>query len=145
MEPVRRMASHRGATPPGGKALNSIMLATGMALAAIVSFAAIFAIRRYANALGLLDAPNERSSHRVVTPRGGGLAIILGSVVGATALSWIGDGHSAGWVLFGAAALIGAVGFLDDRHNLSPVLRLSAQIAAAAVVIYSCGPLGALP
>ena len=33
-------------------------------------------IRRYALSTNLLDRPNERSSHTVPTPRGGGVAIV---------------------------------------------------------------------
>jgi len=116
-----------------------------MAVATIVSLLAIFPLRRYAGALGLLDAPNERSSHRVITPRGGGLAIVLASAVGALALWRLDSSHAAGWTLFAAAAVIAAIGFLDDRHNLSPVLRLIAQVSAAAFVVYAFTPLSTLP
>jgi UDP-N-acetylmuramyl pentapeptide phosphotransferase/UDP-N-acetylglucosamine-1-phosphate transferase len=36
---------------------------------------------RYALAQRLLDVPNARSSHSVVTPRGGGVAIVIGTLV----------------------------------------------------------------
>lgn len=35
-------------------------------------------LRRYALARSLMDVPNARSSHSVPTPRGGGVAIVLG-------------------------------------------------------------------
>ena len=34
-------------------------------------------LRRYALAASLLDIPNERSSHSLPTPRGGGVAIVI--------------------------------------------------------------------
>jgi Fuc2NAc and GlcNAc transferase len=115
------------------------------AIAAAASLLAIFPIRRHAALLGLLDAPNERSSHRVVTPRGGGLGIFLGTAAGALAMWWSGAAHSAVWMLFASAAILATIGFLDDRHNLSPGLRLFAQISAAAFIVRGFGPISALP
>ena len=41
---------------------------------ALLSLALTAVIRRYALARSLMDVPNERSSHKVPTPRGGGVA-----------------------------------------------------------------------
>ncbi|HEX7198868.1 MAG TPA: glycosyltransferase family 4 protein, partial [Dongiaceae bacterium] len=83
----------------------------------------------------ILDRPNERSSHRVPTPRGGGIA-----VVGSILLAWIvlalTDSVPSG--VFGVAlgaVLLAAVSWLDDLRGLSPVVRLLAQAAAVAVGI----------
>src|SRR5271170_3815482 len=78
----------------------------------------------------LLDRPNERSSHVIPTPRGGGIAI-----VGTVALAWLGlcaagvvNPVSAA-IALGMAALA-AVSWIDDLRGLSPGLRLLAQFAA---------------
>ena len=56
---------------------------TGLLLSALLTWLLIrHAIRRQ-----LLDHPNERSSHAVSTPRGGGLAIVLVSVGGVLVYS----------------------------------------------------------
>jgi Fuc2NAc and GlcNAc transferase len=89
-------------------------------------------VRRYALARAILDVPNERSSHRVPTPRGGGLAIVaavLGGIAAAAVLGWVP-------VRFAAAALGGGgavawVGWLDDRRRMSPWTRLVVQVGAA--------------
>ncbi len=80
-----------------------------------------------------LDRPNERSSHAIPTPRGAGLAQIVG---GAGALA------SIGWLpLSGLVALAGfsALGAADDLKPRPPILRLALQaaIAIAAVVLAS--------
>jgi UDP-N-acetylmuramyl pentapeptide phosphotransferase/UDP-N-acetylglucosamine-1-phosphate transferase len=81
----------------------------------------------------LLDHPNERSSHTVPTPRGGGIAVI-----GSMLLAWV-VLASAGLVapevsvMALAAGFLAAVCWIDDLRGLSPVLRLAAQ--AVAVVI----------
>jgi UDP-N-acetylmuramyl pentapeptide phosphotransferase/UDP-N-acetylglucosamine-1-phosphate transferase len=88
---------------------------------------------RYLAGRQILDRPNERSSHDVPTPRGGGIA-----VVGAVAAAWLtGLGFADGpvapdLVILAAAILLGAVCFLDDLRGLGPLPRLLAQIAAVA-------------
>ena len=83
--------------------------------------------------LDYLDRPNERSSHAIPTPRGAGLAQIVG---GAGALA------SSGWLpLSGLVALVGfsALGAADDLKPRPPILRLTLQtaIAIAAVALAS--------
>ncbi len=52
----------------------TLLLAIGCCCAAAVLTALV---RRYAVARAVVDLPNERSLHRVPTPRGGGLAVAL--------------------------------------------------------------------
>ena len=84
----------------------------------------------------VLDHPNERSSHRVPTPRGGGIA-----VVGSVLLAWtvLARGGSVPSGVFGialGAVLLAAVSWLDDLRGLSPVVRLLAQAAAVAIGLF---------
>ena len=118
----------------------------GAGVAAIVAGVATFAIRRYANALGLIDLPGERSSHRIATPRGGGVAIMLGTAAALAALSLLsGDDRSAAWTLFGIAALSGAAGLADDRFGLTPMTKLLAQIVVGVALLVFFGPVIELP
>ena len=87
----------------------------------------------------LLDRPNERSSHTVPTPRGGGIAVI-----GAVLLIWLAltiAGTLAPVLLLVPAATLGlaAVSWRDDLRGLSPLTRLVAQLAAVGI------GMGALP
>jgi UDP-N-acetylmuramyl pentapeptide phosphotransferase/UDP-N-acetylglucosamine-1-phosphate transferase len=81
----------------------------------------------------VLAQPNERSSHRVPTPIGGGIALVMALLLGWVALS------RAGWTTPGlgiipvATSLLAVVSWLDDLRDLSPGLRLLAQIAAVAL------------
>lgn len=108
-------------------------------LAALVAAVATVPICRYARALGLLDPPNERSSHRVITPRGGGLAIILAAVISLGLLSGLAP-LSAAWSLLAAGSLVGLVGAVDDRRGVPAWLRLIFHLGAAVMVVRALGP-----
>jgi UDP-N-acetylmuramyl pentapeptide phosphotransferase/UDP-N-acetylglucosamine-1-phosphate transferase len=70
---------------------------------------------------GVLDVPNARSSHTAITPRGGGIAVLVGLAVGVCV------GHVGGkdvMVVFIGALCLGVVGLADDIRGLSARLRL---------------------
>lgn len=92
--------------------------------------------RSRALAHGLLDHPNERSSHSVATPRGAGVGIAVAVEFTLLVLREPGDG-SAGVAaaLFVAGALVAMVGYLDDRFGLSAGVRLAVHVAAACLVL----------
>src|SRR4051794_31380931 len=82
-----------------------------------------------------LDVPNARSSHTRPTPRGGGVAILGGFLVGL--LAWLATGGSlspraVGWLV--GALLIAAVGFADDLRSLPILPRLLVQLLAAILL-----------
>jgi Fuc2NAc and GlcNAc transferase len=96
-------------------------------------------IRLYALKEQLLDEPNERSSHLVATPRGGGVSIV---VVTAVALLLTGadsaDRMPVAIVLAGVC--VGILGFGDDHRHLSPSIRLAGHVVAACVAVWAVGP-----
>ena len=98
-------------------------------------------VRRHALRAGILDVPNERSSHRVPTPRGGGLAIFVTVSLGAVAL-WLGSliEDEVAWAMLLGGSLVAAVGYIDDRAGLSARVRLSVHAIAALVVFVALGP-----
>jgi len=46
-------------------------------LALMLSYLGVAALRRWAERKNILDFPNDRSSHTLPTPRGGGIAIVF--------------------------------------------------------------------
>ncbi|NWG07082.1 MAG: glycosyltransferase family 4 protein [Chloroflexi bacterium] len=106
----------------------------------LLSYLGVWIIRRYAEQRQILDHPNERSSHSLPTPRGGGLAIVLG-VLGSGAGVWaMGEaevGHALIYLFCGA--VIAYLGWRDDVHSLSTRIRLAVQGLVAAVSIYGLG------
>lgn len=89
---------------------------------------------------GVLDHPNERSSHTSPTPRGGGLVvavvILIAYILGSRLLEFE---ISAGFLI--GSIIIVAVSWLDDVYSISFVWRLLAHSAAAASVILDLGHL----
>lgn len=83
----------------------------------------------------ILDIPNERSSHVEIVPRGGGIAVTGGILLGCIAwLSYDPDEVFA-LALLGMAALA-LVSWIDDRRGGLPVrLRLGMQMAAIGLVL----------
>ena len=89
-----------------------------------------------------LDQPNERSLHAVPTPRTGGLAILASIVVGlaiSQAMFADGEGSATNRWIIGAALLLGAVSFWDDRTGLPLGLRFAVHSAAAVAVVIGTG------
>jgi UDP-N-acetylmuramyl pentapeptide phosphotransferase/UDP-N-acetylglucosamine-1-phosphate transferase len=85
----------------------------------------------------ILDRPNDRSSHSVPTPRGGGWGVMLALLPAWTWAVWrAGRLHDPVELLLlgGAVALI-AVSWIDDRRNLSAAPRFLTQIAAVGLVV----------
>lgn len=89
-------------------------------------------LRRYALRAALLDIPNERSSHTVPTPRGGGLAVVL-ALFGASAWLWsagVLEGRTA-TAIMGGGVPIALIGWVDDHRAVSALARLVLQVLAA--------------
>jgi UDP-N-acetylmuramyl pentapeptide phosphotransferase/UDP-N-acetylglucosamine-1-phosphate transferase len=81
----------------------------------------------------ILDLPNERSSHRVPTPRGGGIAVIGSLLLAWIVLAGIGSVPAGVFGIALGAILLAAVSWIDDLRSLSPLARLLAQAAAGAI------------
>src|SRR5579859_99877 len=82
-----------------------------------------------------LDVPNQRSSHTRPTPRGGGLVIVLGFLVGLGLWHTAGGGLSPralGWLV--GALLVAGVSFVDDLHPLPAVPRLLTHAVGAVLL-----------
>jgi UDP-GlcNAc:undecaprenyl-phosphate GlcNAc-1-phosphate transferase len=88
-------------------------------------------VARLAVRLGAVDPVRERGLAREATPLLGGMAILAG-VLAAGAIFL--PGTSVMRATLGAAALITAVGALDDLFDLHPAVKFVGQIAAAGVL-----------
>ncbi len=109
--------------------------------AAVVSAILTGMVRAYALRSALLDVPNERSLHRTPTPRGGGAAIVVVTLAALATLAASGTIPArVAWALGPGGALVAAVGWLDDRRNVSaPVRAVVHALAAAWAVAWTWG------
>lgn len=102
-------------------------------------------LRRYALSRSLMDIPNERSSHSISTPRGGGVAIVVAFLMALTMLWAIGLlslAHFFG--IAGAGAFVALIGFLDDHGHIAARWRLLGHFFGAAWVLLWVGGLPAI-
>jgi len=92
----------------------------------------------------VLDRPNERSSHEIPTPRGGGIAVVGASLAGWLALVAAGAAPLSLLAAIAGAAMLAMVCWLDDLRGLSPAVRFGAQCAAVALGVVAALPDGAV-
>ena len=108
-------------------------LVAGTALSCLLTGA----VCRYAIEAGLIDRPNERSSHSFPTPRGGGVAIVVSCLLLAMALAALGlIEPRLLTATLGAGTVVAVLGFLDDRSSLAARWRFLGHAAAAAWVVF---------
>jgi UDP-N-acetylmuramyl pentapeptide phosphotransferase/UDP-N-acetylglucosamine-1-phosphate transferase len=89
----------------------------------------------WAKRLGILDVPNERSSHVAPTARGGGIGIVIATVAGVALASP--SQRLVPLLIIGTSIAI--VGLIDDVKDLSPAVRLPLQTAAATALTIAYG------
>lgn len=102
----------------------------------ILSFILTYAVRHIALKKSIIDIPNERSSHSVPTPRGGGIAIVISWYLGITALFYFKHIDSQLYFALLSGILLAAISLLDDLFSLKPSIRFLTQ-SVTAVVAFS--------
>jgi UDP-N-acetylmuramyl pentapeptide phosphotransferase/UDP-N-acetylglucosamine-1-phosphate transferase len=109
-------------------------------LLTILAYFLVYLIRRYAERRRILDHPNERSSHSLPTPRGGGLAMVVLALCAGAGV-WAAGGAETSHVLvyLVCGLVIAYLGWRDDVSPLSARVRFAVQGLAAAVSIYGLG------
>jgi Fuc2NAc and GlcNAc transferase len=103
-------------------------------------------LRRYAIRRSVIDIPNERSSHDVPTPRGGGLSVAVALTLVLVLMFLSGRIEKEPLLaLGGGGVFVAAIGFWDDHADLSKTLRLTMQFAAAIWAVMWLGGVPAIP
>jgi len=112
------------------------------AIAAIVTYLAVWPVRRLATWTGAITPVRPRDVHDRPTPRLGGLAMVLGIAAGlgvASQLSFLSPVFSSShavWGVLGAAALVCLLGAADDWFDLSWWTKLAGQALAAGILAW---------
>ncbi|MDN3274898.1 glycosyltransferase family 4 protein [Frankia sp. RB7] len=108
-----------------------LAVAIAALVSALVNWTSRPVLQRYA-----LARPNARSSHRIPTPQGAGIAVISATLV--VALAW------AAWAnvaippaLVIATIMIALVGLADDIVSLPVLVRLVLQAACVSAIVFT--------
>ena len=107
----------------------------------VVSAAGVWITIRLADKVGIIDVPNQRSSHTVPIPRMGGIAMVAAAILPLGCWAWLAAGemfHDRGLphtMIFALAMSV--LGFWDDLRSLSPLFRFLVQIAAATLALWA--------
>jgi len=105
-------------------------------LITITSFFLTWLFRIYAQKMGFMDTPSQRSSHSHPTARGGGISIVvvfLTATLFVAPLKTIPTELIYGICLGGG--LVALIGFIDDLQSLSAVIRIAVHIIASIIVL----------
>ena len=86
-----------------------------------------------------MASPNARSSHRIPTPQGAGIAVIAATLIVAGAVILFAGAADVKIpvAVFGATLFIAIVGFADDVRSIPVLPRLVLQGLAVAAVIFA--------
>lgn len=102
------------------------------------SYLGVEIFRRWSLKREIIDIPNERSSHTVPTPRGGGFVICLVSTFFVFLYSFV-FGEKIYWSYFAGAVIVALISLIDDIKTISPFLRIMFHSSAAVLVIWELG------
>lgn len=114
-------------------------------LAAIISVILTYLVRQLALKKNIIDNPNERSSHTIPTPRGGGLAIVIVWFLSLGYLFWKGQIEQNLFFALLSGLILAIVSLLDDIMDLKPAIRMLAQAASAFGALWFLGGIQLLP
>lgn len=101
----------------------------------IVLVIAELAYFRIADHFNIIDKPNERSSHKMIVLRGGGIIFTIALWVWSIVY-----GFEYPWLLAGVSLAAG-ISFIDDVHSLSDSLRLVVQFISMFLIFQEIGVL----
>ncbi|MCA1365185.1 MULTISPECIES: glycosyltransferase family 4 protein [unclassified Bradyrhizobium] len=108
-----------------------LAVAAAALISALVTWTSRPLLQRYA-----LARPNARSSHRVPTPQGAGIAVIAATLIVAS-LWGVSANVAIPPALVAATIVIALVGFVDDIVSLPVLVRLVLQAACVGAVVFT--------
>jgi Fuc2NAc and GlcNAc transferase len=97
-------------------------------LSLIIGAIGAWFVSRHGHILGLLDEPNHRSSHSTITPKGGGIGILV-------VLIFAIFGLKLNFLFWLPAIIVSLTSFYGDRLHISPKLRLAMQFICAGITV----------
>jgi UDP-N-acetylmuramyl pentapeptide phosphotransferase/UDP-N-acetylglucosamine-1-phosphate transferase len=94
-------------------------------------------LQRYA-----LARPNARSSHKLPTPQGGGIAVVAATAIATISAGWLGVPYSGNTIpaVLTAAFCLAVLGIIDDLRPIPVVPRLALQLAIVTLLFATLPP-----
>lgn len=120
-----------------------VELLVGISAAFIGTWLMVRILVRKAPEIGLVDRPNERSSHTRITPRGGGIGIVITWICGC--LAWRifaglpGVSQLSFYTLIFCATVIAMMSLWDDFRSVGAGIRFLAHILCTVGCIVAFG------
>ena len=103
-------------------------------------------VRKINSRLGMVDVPGGRRINKRPVARGGGVAVIASFALSISVFAFFADGpvspafhDSVFWRMIALSLGIGALGFIDDKFGMKPVVKLVGQLFIASMVYFWCG------
>ncbi|MBB5636585.1 UDP-N-acetylmuramyl pentapeptide phosphotransferase/UDP-N-acetylglucosamine-1-phosphate transferase [Pedobacter cryoconitis] len=93
----------------------------------ILFFIVMLLYFKVAERYNIIDRPNERSSHKELTIRGGGIIFLFAALMAVIL-------HTEFWIPVIAMFIIGIISFIDDRITLSGKIRIIFHLAAVTLL-----------
>ena len=107
----------------------------------IIAYLGVGQLRGWA-ARRLLALPNERSSHTQPTPSGGGVAIVLSTLLGILLFALLNHHLSpALWAYCAGATLIAVISWYDDLYTVPNRIRFGVHSLSALLLLLGTGSL----
>lgn len=97
---------------------------------------------RFAQPLGLIDIPNERSMHKKAVPRGAGIAIFMSILIVHALFNW--DHLHTYFLIYLAITIVFIVGLIDDIFDTSPRLKFLFIFIAGTLLYWNGNYIGTL-
>lgn len=117
----------------------TVVFAVMQAAIAIAAWGGTALVRGHAEKKGIVDIPNDRSSHSRPTLRGGGLVIAIVWALEIPLLAMSGILPIPVAVALAAGVVIAAIGWWDDQHDVRAGVRLVAHLLAAVWTVFWLG------
>jgi UDP-GlcNAc:undecaprenyl-phosphate GlcNAc-1-phosphate transferase len=101
----------------------------------VLSLVLISLVKYYAHKIGLVDIPNDRSSHIHHTPRGAGIGFFLAIVI---ILPLYNFDYMLSYIwIFLAIFFVFIIGVLDDHHDTSPNAKFIVLIVSTIIIYFN--------
>lgn len=117
---------------------HALLVIAAIMLGFAVAYALTGLVRIYARRTRMVDSPNDRTLHEGEIPRGGGLAIVAVMLICLSLLELV---YAEPMILpiTVVAVALGALGWVDDRFGLGPLIKIGVQIVVAVYAVSHVG------